>query len=390
MSFPSDLNGRPTVVLEIPNFGYGPASAALAVAGHVADQYNWHIVSAGGAADFAARQLPGALRHELDTNFPDRWPGFTDIVPPGSVVVTFTNPEFAAWAVQHGYRVGLIDTLDWMWSTLPATVPAALSGTEFHMIQEYFAIPAGPVSGRRDIVRPIVDQALWGRESMTPARSGTAMISFGGMQLPYGNEVVAEYVRWFLGAVLPIVIEQAQVTRLTIVGGRPDLGALVPRSWARHPAVSVHVSLDRAAYAALARGSEHVLITPGLAQVYECAVAGLDPLIQPGFGMSMVLQAHHVALTGYPHMYTWPWLPEVAPTIAAMSEPEGMQYADKRMLATIREDPDGQDLGKAVTTYLAREPGSALLLPANPALPDAARLFAAHLARLSTSPSRSH
>ncbi|HEY7144497.1 MAG TPA: hypothetical protein VH637_09635 [Streptosporangiaceae bacterium] len=381
MSLPPELSERPSVILEIPNFGYGPASAALALAAPVADRYTWHIASSGGAAAFAARQLPGAVVHEFDTNQLGTWDRFAQMFPPESVVVTFVNPEFAAWAVQRGYRVGLVDTLDWMWGTLPETVPQALAGTEFHMIQEYFAMPGRRLRGQCDIVRPLVDRALW-CDGNAQVRPRSAMIGFGGMQLPYGNDLVAEYVRWFLGAAVPTLVEQAGVTDVSIVGGRDDLPGLIPAPWAGHPAVSVHVGLDRRAYAALARGSEHVLISPGLAHVYECALAGLAPLIQPGFGMSMVLQAYHVALAGYEHMYTWPWLPDAVPALAEMSEPDGMRYANEQMMASIKADPTGQDVAKAVSLYLARGPEQALRLPVNPALPDGAQVFAGHLARL--------
>jgi hypothetical protein len=369
---------RPPVYLEIPNFGYGPASAALAVIAPVASQYSWHIVSSGEAGDFVASQLPGATRHELDTNYPEQWDGFLTMVPPGSAVVSFTNPEFGAWAAQRGYRVGVVDTLDWMWgATLPATIP----GAEFYLVQDYFAVPSGAVSEQREIVRPLVDQALWGGPPR-PAQPGTAMIGFGGMHVPFENEVVAEYIRWMLSAVLPVLIGQAGVTQLTIVGGRADLAGLVPGYWAKHPAVRVHTGLERTRYAALARRSEHVAISPGLAHVYECAVAGLAPLIQPGFSMSMVLQAHHVALTGYPHMYNWPWLAEAESKITGMSEPDGMRYVNELMLATMHDDARGQDFAKAVTSYLEREPGDRLRLPLEPGRPHGAELVAAHLARL--------
>lgn len=79
--------------------------------------------------------------------------------------------------------------------------------------------------------------------------------------------------------------------RIEIVGGRSDLASLVPSAWADHPAVVVRSSMGRQAYAELPRSAEHVLLSPGLGSLYECAASGLGPLLQPGWSVSMALQA---------------------------------------------------------------------------------------------------
>lgn len=374
-STPSD---RKPVFVEFPDFGYGPASTLLALINGIAEDFAWHVVSTGGAAAFARRQLPDAACHDLDTFDPSAWPALLRVAPPASLVVSCTNPEFAAWAIRHGYRVGVVDTLDWMWPTLPD----ALSDAEFHLVQAYFAAPAGR-GGGQEVVRPIVDPTLW-PPSGNRRRPGTALIGFGGMHLPGGDDLVAAYVRWLLAAALPVLVEHAGATHVTIAGGRSDLAALVPKPWHAHPTVRVRAALDRASYAGLARAAEHLVISPGLTSIYECAASALTPLLQPGFSMSMILQLHNVALTGYPHLSAWPWLTEAARTVAGMPEADGVRHVASRIAATMREaDPDGETIGKALMRYVERaEESPGLRVPVDPGLPDGAALLAAHLGRL--------
>lgn len=351
----------------------------LTLASAVADRFTWHVVSTGGAAQFMAAQLPGSVLHDLDTFSPENWPAFLDIAPSGSLVISGTHPEFAAWAIGHGYQVGMVDTLDWMWPTLPDIVSKA----EFHLIQEYFG-EQRQAGLRREIVQPIVDPALWHATGGSP-QPGTALIGFGGMHLPGGDDVVAAYVRWFLNAAVPLLIDHARVTEITIVGGRTDLSKLVPAPWRTHPAVRVRTAMDRASYAHAARTAEHLIVSPGLTSIYECAAGRLTPLWQPGFSMSMLLQARHLLASGYPHVAAWTWQTEAADHIADLPEADGVRHVADRITATVNHtDPAGKTVHTALASYLDR-PGDApaLRIPLDPNLPDGADLFTAHLERLS-------
>lgn len=381
-STPSDT--RP-VFLEFPNFGYGPASTLLTLVGALGDRFRWHVVSTGGAVDFLRAQLPGAAVHDLDTFTPTAWPAFRDIAAPGSLIISATNPEFAAWAIRQGYRVGLIDTLDWMWPDLPEV----LNDAEFHLVQAYFGASRPRPGPRREIVRPIVDPALWPAASPSP-RPRTALIGLGGMHLPGRDELVATYVRWLLRTVLPILLDHG-TTEITIAGGRADLPDLVPARWRTHSAITTRPGMDRRHYARAVHTAEHVIASPGLASIYECAASRLTPLWQPGYSMSMLLQCGHLQATGYPYVADWPWLDEATDHIAGLPEAEGLRYVDERITATIHDiDPDGETVGKALLHYLEQRAAShyvaddapLLHLPLDPDLPDGAALLAAHLGRL--------
>lgn len=376
MSTPSSI---PQAYLEFPNFGYGPAAALLVLIQPMVNDYEWHILSTGGAAQFARKHLPAAVVHDLDTFRPQDWPRCLDHVPAGSVLISATNPHFAGWAAQQGYKVGIVDTLDWMWDVQPPGVDQV----EFHLVQHYFGTrSADPATqGRRQLIRPIVDRALWTSDRKT--RHGTAVIGFGGMAVPGRAKGTANYVEWLLSAVLPLLVDSGACSQVDIVGAREDLHLLVPSLWTGHLGIRVHTGLDRASYAALARTAEHLILAPGLATINECAVAGLTPLIQPGFNMSMVLEAHDLVETGYPHVAAWPWLDKAASQLSGMAELDGLHYLAGLIDDTVRTDsPETCGITKALVSYLSRVTEEQLRLPDDSELPDGQQLLAEHVRAL--------
>jgi hypothetical protein len=371
------------VYVEFPDFGFGPAAAALTLINGLEDPPEWHLVSSGSAAEFARLHLPDAFHHELDTFDPACWERFPGLRAPGSLIISLTNPEFAGWAAREGCAVGVVDTLDWMWPVLPAGVEE----TCLHMTQAYFhndAMTRLPSPSAR-VVRPIVDPRLWRSQRPTPA-PGTAVIGFGGMHLPvpFGDELVATYTRWFLAQALPLLVNEAEMSTITIVGGRSDLSSLVPEEWSQHRAIEVRPRLSRSEYSRLLRSAEHLLLSPGLGSLYECSTSGLAPLLQPGWNMSMLLQAFHVSELLYEHMCRWEWLEEAVGDVKGKPEGEGLALLVRRIRETIHEDQAASEsfLLKPIRTYLERGEGSApLRLPLPMALPSAVDLLNDHLER---------
>lgn len=367
----------PPVYLEFPNFGYGPASALLALVDPIIDAYAWHIVSTGGAAEFARRHLPNAVVHDIDTFSRNDWPAVLDVVPPESVIISAINPQFAGWAAQHSYRIGIVDTLDWMWDTQSPGV----GDVELHLVQRYFGSRKGACgpTGRRQPIRPIVDLPLWA-PGVVACQPGTAVVGFGGMSVPGRDHGTGQYVSWLLSAAVPLLVEYAHCSRVTVVGARSDIAELVPELWASHPAIDIRAGLDRASYARLVRASEHLVLAPGLASLHECATAELAPLVQPGFSMSMVLQAGDLVETGYPHVAAWPWLEDAVPELTGMAELDGLRYLadliDSTVLAT---DPDKSGITKALLSYIDRDPATRLNLTIGTDLPDGRELLDGYL-----------
>jgi hypothetical protein len=376
-------DARP-VYVEFPDFGFGPAAAALAVINGVDEPYDWHLVSSGSAAAFAYEHLPDAAHVQLDTFDPASWGQFHDHAPRGAFTVSITNPDFAAWAASQGYAVGIIDTLDWMWSSLPD----GIDQTKFRLAQMFFGDTAKPCreSPPTEIVRPIIDPSLWRADDKGPS-PGIAVIGFGGMHLPlsFGDQLVADYTRWFLDVALPILLDHSDIKKVAIVGGRPDLPSLVPPRWSDDPAVEVRRRLPQPRYSALLRSANYLLLSPGLGSLYECAASGLAPLLQPGWNMSMLLQAYHVRLAGYGHLSHWPWLEEAAIQIGGRPEHDGLVYLAERIQQTIHEDRGNSEslLSEPILRYLEpKEPPAPLGFKVPDELPTAAERLSHHLQSL--------
>jgi hypothetical protein len=360
------------VFVEFPDFGYGPAAAAVTLVSELVHKYPWRIVSTGNAAAFAEAQLPEVPHNDVETFHREGWERFRAIAPSGSVVLSVTNPDFAGWAVEAGYTVGVVDTLDWMWNALPV----ALGRARFRLIQAFFT-RASLAGGRGvEVVQPLVDRTLW---PPIPAarRPGTAVIGFGGMHLPFDPDLVARYTSWFLDAALPVLLE-AGVGRVIVAGGRADLSRLAG-TWAGHPAMTIHPRLSRAPFADLARSAEHLLLTPGLGSIYECAASGLTPFLQPGFNLSMALQSLQVERLGYEHVCAWPWLGEVSSRLAQLSEHDGVQYLAGRIRRTIDDAGSERFVREALRGYVGRRHASPLVAPVPSDLPTASERVVAHL-----------
>jgi hypothetical protein len=376
-------DARP-VYVEFPDFGFGPAAAALALINGVEEPYDWHLVSSGSAAAFAQAHLPNAAHLQLDTFGRASRRQFRGLAASGSLTISITNPDFAAWAAGEGYAVGIVDTLDWMWPSLPAGVDQA----QFHLTQLFFGdtAKAARPHPQAEVVRPIVDPSLWRIGDRQPS-PGTAVIGFGGMHLPlrFGDRLVADYTRWLLGAALPILLDQSGIAKVSIVGGRPDLQNLVPPQWSDHPAVEVRPSLPQPLYSELLRSAKYLLLSPGLGSLYECAASGLTPLLQPGWNMSMLLQAYHLERNGYEHLCPWPWLAEAAGDIGDLPEHQGLVYLARRIQQAIREDLHNPEslLVKPILRYVElREMSAPLSFKVPDELPTAAERLSHHLQSL--------
>lgn len=366
---------RRQVFIEFPNFGFGPAATTLTLLRYAPQDLQWNVVSTGAAAKFVHSQLALSVLHDLDTFDPAQWPRFADIAPSGSLVISNTNLEFAGWAAAHGYEVGIVDTLDWMWASKPPGVDLA----RFHLVQAFFAAAESRVmSARREIVSPIVDHDLWQSRPKDPTLS---VIGFGGMTVPGQDSLIADHVRWLLGQLLPALLEVSE--RVVVVGGRRDLPGLLPTSHLGNARVQVRVAASRQVYAELCTRAGHLVLAPGLTSIYECAAAGLAPLFQPGFSMSMVLQAHRLTAAGYAHVAAWPWLAALQPRLATLSEAEGVATVAAHMRETI--DSDTSHVEDAIRRYL-EEPTMGGSLPILEHFPHAGARLAEHLRRWRQAP----
>jgi hypothetical protein len=308
----------PRLYAEVTDFGYGPAHALITALKGWDDAPATTIFSSGNAAKLLRRALPSTELVELDCSRPAAWHAFVRHVPAASPVLTL-SPSFARFASGSGYRVGLVDQLDWMWHQHANTT----SQFVFHIIQAYFGMDLGRQARHGELVSPIVDPCFTSRGSRAEV-TNSALLGFGGMSMMGRTNAADGYFHWILDSALPILLDEGGCETVVIVGGREDLRSLAPARWRRDRRLSFITAVPPDDYAQLLCCSRHQLLTPGLATIYECAALGIAPLLGPGLNKSMLLQLDDLARLGYRHIVRWPFHDELCHQVRRLPQPEAL------------------------------------------------------------------
>lgn len=350
----STSNKLGPIYFEFPDFGFGPASTSLELISRLTCEFDCRVISTGAALELARVTFPELSSYDFDTFDAAGWPKLRAQLSPPAIIISNTNLPFAAWAVEQGYLIGLMDTLHWMWDEFPESLRMSF----FHVAQYYFG--SSNIANRcaDDLApiytKPIINESRWtvGRPAIQP---GKALIAFGGMKLPLDAELPAKYVRWVLESVLSFLFESDRVNEAHIVGGMSGLEDLVPRMWRDDFCVRVHGPLSPSAYREALLSAEYQFLTPGLTSIYESQAANISPLFLPGFSMSQVLQAFHLRHgANYAHIAEWPSASGIYLDLTSCSEEEGVRIVSEMIHRTISQGPESRKfLIHALQQYFA-------------------------------------
>ncbi len=334
------------IYVEVPDFGFGPACGFLDGTEPFAGSFEWNVLTSGNAAKFIKSERPECQILPFDGFHAENWPLLPDLVPPESIVLSISNPPFAAHAALLGHHTGLLDQLDWMWEALPEGIDAL----SFHLSQTYFGVRSRTAPGPSQIeVAPVVSSYFQGQRPRN--RSGT-LTSFGGMAIAGVPDATDDYAHWLLSCAVPL-LDSADAYPAYVVGGSPNLERLVSGYGDRD--VKCMIGLGRHAYAELLRTAQHQILSPGLASIFEAEVAGASPLFSPGSNKSMVLQLEALHETGYKHVSTWPWHATIVNQISTMPQVEALEVVSKRIEASMA-DPSGRSHFETdLESYLGRD-----------------------------------
>lgn len=356
--------GRPEVVLEFPDFGFGPAATALRLVPGVAERWRCAIVSTGSALDLARRTCPGVPAFDVDTFDHGRMLDFRALVDREAVVVSTTNPAFARWAVDAGYRVGVLDTLHWLWDD---ATPDAV-GAEFYVAQRYWGrggdeVPTGAVLATAD--------TLADPPGNLPCRSRRALVTFGGMGLPLDPQLPLDLARWVLAWVVPELLRSERIDGVDVVGGHPGLVEACAETTA-DPRVRCRGFLPVAAFGELLESAAAVVATPGIATLQELQRARSRALLLPGENMSQVLQLRDtVEAFGVRSAVEWPDAARLADSLRGVPECDGVARVARHARHAMAQADSGLRLACATASMLrAEHPGPLLGAAAySPGLP---------------------
>jgi hypothetical protein len=357
------------VYVEIHDFGFGPACGFLDITERFEGRYRWHVLAVGNAAAFIRKERPGIDLIPFNGFNRASWPQFRDLVPRDAPVLTFSNPGFAAHAAQEGYRVYFVDQLDWMW---PA-YPDGIAEVELHLIQHYFGRGSGKPQAPAAIeIRPIVTPSALTGDSRHDG-IGT-VIGLGGMAIAGDPLAGDSHARWLLSQVLTAVKDRPEAFPICVVGGSPNLAAIV--NALGDSRVFAAGGVGRHKYMELLRNSRFQILTPGLASIYEAAAIGVSPLFQPGVNKSMLLQLESLAETGYPFVMGWPWFAQVRDRLTSLPPADALDLITRSIASSMRgEDDAGALLRMAVEDYVSSTGEKPVPIDIPKHLPDGAVLL---------------
>jgi hypothetical protein len=312
---PSAASGKsaPQIVLEFPNFGFGPAATALRLVPRLLQHHECLIVSTGSALGLARRTLPEAATCDIDTLAEDAVERLLRRTGPEPFVLSVTNPGFAAAAASAGCRVGVVDTLHWLWDDATPAVEDA----EFYVGQHYWGVGGTAVRAGMTLASP--DPVGLGTPADPLHGSRRALVTFGGMGLPYDEALPLEFAAWTLEALLPTILAAPCIEGVDIVGGHPGLRAVAARSL--RPRVRYVGVLSMPEFVETMRAAPVVIATPGIATIHELQWAQRRTLLLPGSNASQVLQLRDlVDLFDVRSALEWPGVETLAPSLRRIPE----------------------------------------------------------------------
>ncbi len=319
-------------LIEFPEFGFGPASTSLKLIGLVANKGKCIVISTGSALKFVIASIPGVITIDFDTSNTDRYHLLPEIIDPLGVdrIISNTNPEFANWAANFGYRVIVIDNLFWMWNTPPDCLNVVEKYFYQHYITEHSFELGASVHSNLICVRPIIDYELWGKSEVRSSRD-KILIALGGMNIPYGKSLVVEYANWLLPSIVRMLTLCDNEYEINIVGGLLDQVSL-ELILIENPSVNVFTHLVPREFQQLYTDSKIKILTPGLATIYEAIFTKSTPIFLPGFNLSQILQAYDLRESlGYPKVVSWPFEKSAIDNVKGMPEASALSFLSFRI-----------------------------------------------------------
>lgn len=349
------------IAFEFHDYGFGPASTSAALIAKEPALANCTLISTGGALRFAQRQFPTHPTIDLDTYRDPEGCARTlsRLLPPNSLLISNSHPRFADAALRLNMRVGVVEILDWLWPSLPAS----LSQAAFHIVQQ--ALPnVRPLHGvaveQRPLVewtRPFIDERRWAPPTSRP-NDGQVIIGLAGMSFPVAPDIPGRYSHWVARNVIPELLASGRCKQVLVAGGALGLEAMLQESKA--PAlddsrVVIVGPMSPSDYADAVKSSEFQLLAPGLTSIYEAAFAEIRPLFLPGYNISAVLQAHQL-VDIYKSVVEWPNVRNIV--LSATSNRRNIQaeavaaQAVSRSLTEISDGHPSSEITRAITQYL--------------------------------------
>lgn len=333
---------KPEIAIEFPDFGFGPASTALRLIARLSPRWRCVVASTGAALRLVRRALPSADTVDVDTFDPKSMARFGDYVEDSCFVLSVTNPAFASWATGSGYRVGVVDTLRWMWDD----DTAAVDGAAFYVTQHYWGRRGAEMRPGEVLAAP--DPIKIRAPRRVKASSRRALVTFGGMSLPLDKALPLEFADWVIAHLVPVLLQHPSIDGVDVVGGDRRLADVCAGA---HDCAGVRTvgMLAPHQYLDVLRRAPVVVATPGIATVHELQWARSRAFLLPGHNLSQLLQLRDaIESLGYRHTMEWPDAENLADTIRGLPEEAGTRLVATAARSAMATPTCGRALAAAV------------------------------------------
>lgn len=312
---------KSSIFFEFPDFGFGPASSVVSIMHSLKSFDKIGLLSIGSALDYVSQQFPQIEKFSVNTMEPNCYKEVMNKIPKGTRILSNTNPEFADWAINNGYKVVVWDILDWMWND---AVPVVEKSHAY--ITQYYYGPyrRSHIPENRVIVRPAFPKHV---TQPIHTKVNDVLIGFGGMGNPYSRTLESSYVDIVLPALIESLKQCCDDFRVHVVGG------LVNSKMPHDVELITHGPLPKDDYLHLLLTCRYKFLTPGVMSIYECIEYEQKPFFLPGSNVSQVLQATDLFnRTRYMHMWHWQDQEGLVKKLENLSEKDGIYYMEKEVI----------------------------------------------------------
>jgi hypothetical protein len=306
---------NPRVLCDAVAFGYGPIGKLLSIRACLPAEWTFTLAATSGTLQLA--RISGFDRIlECDTESKSDLAAHRSEFASADLFLNIMNPESAAFACDLRVSMAVVDSLFWMWDSLPDSLAAADTYfiQRFAGVQDRLAIHAP--------VHPLLVGAIIDRSAGPVQKANQLLINLGGLKSRLIQPGVNSNYASVLASLLARVLDQGHFDRILLTGESDTMKVLARE--VRTPRISF-VTLGHKAFLQELSASRLLITSPGLTTTYEAFAASVPTVFLPPQNFSQFLILARLQAAGVaPYGLHWRDLYPDADVRIGESEPAGV------------------------------------------------------------------
>lgn len=328
--------------IESPSFGFGPISTSLALSKYLVEKYDVNFIASSKALEFLC--MSSSLGYyDLDTRNEACFDQIRKFASTDDIFISNTNVEFSTYLLERNYKTVVIDTLYWMWNS----IPSIYENHKLFIQQAYYGNPRASFLQKKTCA-PIIDYSLWESSEENFYKSDEALLTLGGMEEPgdfsyiiRGSEVLISHIT--------AVLKKHGIKRLHLVGG---LTKLIPYINSNGVDLIVHGIVSPIEMVSLTKVCKYIFANPGLTALYELANANCSVFFLPGFNVSQIYQVSALqSALNYKNCVVWEDFEEMQRYFDVSTEHAGLDYL-RRYFIDVEKHINNLNIDNKISKYI--------------------------------------